>query len=106
MATKTGITIESCYVPFQSLISNVVSRHEGARRCWLEKEQVLEKQLEEVTGEKEELANERKTLSSQLEEGKSTLETQKSVSNEQSTKVGEVWDCIYFWEFFCFCTTA
>ena len=65
----------------------MASRHEGARRCWLDKEQALEKQLEVVTGEKEELASERKTLISHLEDLKNALETQICVSTEQSTKV-------------------
>ena len=65
----------------------MVSRHETARGCWLEKEESLEKKLEGLSREKVEAASELSTLTLHLEALKEDLQNEKTTSKDQSTKV-------------------
>lgn len=65
----------------------MVSRHEGVRECWKEKEKALNQQLEGIQSEKEGVTCELNSLSLQFEELKADFEKQMKINNEQATKV-------------------
>lgn len=73
----------------ESLLSDVVSRHESARRCWIDKEKELTSQVGELQKEKEGLSSEIGVFSLQLGEMKNNLEEQMKTNSDQLIKYEE-----------------
>ena len=65
----------------------MVSRHESARRCWIDKEKELTSQVGELQKEKEGLSSEIGVFSLQLGEMKNNLEEQMKTNSDQLIKV-------------------
>lgn len=85
----------------QTLISDVVSRHESVRGCWLDKEEELKQQLEREGREKKGLTCELHSLRAEFGALKVDFETQMKVNNEQSTRVSRVSSFLmFFFSFF------
>lgn len=65
----------------------MVSRHERADKCWKEKEEYLEGQVETVRKEKDQLASDLRLLRLELEDLKTTLEIEKAESSRELSEV-------------------